>query len=70
MIVAVYGNLAWQAENEALMEEMCVSCIVGWKMMQQVVLLQRLCLPEWLAMAAVQRYGSNTAKVSEAHFYI
>ncbi|GFR41231.1 hypothetical protein Agub_g1904, partial [Astrephomene gubernaculifera] len=47
------------AEDAAVMEELCINCIVGRKVLALITQLQRLGALEFVAAAAVQRHGSN-----------
>ncbi|GIL72867.1 hypothetical protein Vretifemale_3161 [Volvox reticuliferus] len=48
-----------EADEAAVMEELCINCIVARKVMSLITQLQRLGALEFVAAAAVQRHGSN-----------
>ncbi|GIL43097.1 hypothetical protein Vafri_891 [Volvox africanus] len=48
-----------EAEGAAVMEELCINCIVARKVLSLITQLQRLGALEFVAAAAVQRHGSN-----------
>ncbi|GLI68938.1 hypothetical protein VaNZ11_013367 [Volvox africanus] len=48
-----------EAEEAAVMEELCINCIVARKVLLLITQLQRLGALEFVAAAAVQRHGSN-----------
>ncbi|GLC35825.1 hypothetical protein PLESTB_000498200 [Pleodorina starrii] len=48
-----------EAEEAAVMEELCINCIVARKVLSLITQLQRLGALEFVAVAAVQRHGSN-----------
>lgn len=48
-----------EAEEAADMEELCIDCIVARKVLSLILQLQRLGALEFVAVAAVQRHGSN-----------
>lgn len=50
---------AVQAEEAAVMEELCVNCIVARKVLTLMAQLQRLGVADFIAAAAIQRHGSN-----------
>ncbi|EFJ42978.1 hypothetical protein VOLCADRAFT_107018 [Volvox carteri f. nagariensis] len=48
-----------EGEAAAVMEELCINCIVARKVLSLITQLQRLGALEYVAAAAVQRHGSN-----------
>lgn len=56
---------AADAEAAAVMEELCINSIVARKVLALITQLQRLGAPEFVAAAAVQRYGSNVMSALE-----
>ncbi len=50
---------AVQAEEAAMMEELCINCIVARKVLTLMAQLQRLGVADFIAAAAIQRHGSN-----------